>query len=534
MNATFAPYRQHGSWVLLVSCVISAAISSVSAEEKTVRLADGTILPLEQWPETYETMEWKEPIDVKKAKTIVDCSNNDGWQISSVGIDHKHNKLYWIAGPRDKGLYRSNLDGSNKQTLIKPGIEHLYCGLCVVPELGQIYWSAQGSRGKAVFRATLDGRNVTQLIADQRTISLNIHVDVANKKIYWNGADKLWRADLDGSHEEALPIGHPRVNNTRGTAVDFSNEAAYYVDGSTIYRQKLDGTDAQACVHFGFSFAGTRSLQGMFLDTANNYLYWTMSHGIVRAKTNASEKTELLVAEYGTRWFTVDPVRKKLYWVGNEELTLFSADLPQPWQTVTKPSPPLITSVTPNSGVAGAPIRLRGAHLATAERLIWIGHPSGEVTSSNVRVISDSELETVVPKMSAECRQAALCVIAVGGATVTLPGDLTVIGKKRARSLERGRTDNLHAFLVQADGELYDTEKKLVVVERNGLGASDRRAGDTYFVKNGGYASRLRDADPIALRIFEPHAQWQGAAKEAIAVGAIRPSFVEAEFKFER
>ncbi|HEX3869653.1 MAG TPA: hypothetical protein VHV77_04370, partial [Pirellulales bacterium] len=68
------------------------------AEEPTehnVKFADGAILPIEHWPDTYETLEWQPPIDIKKAKTIVDYG---GGQISSVGIDYKHNKIYWIFG----------------------------------------------------------------------------------------------------------------------------------------------------------------------------------------------------------------------------------------------------------------------------------------------------------------------------------------------------------------------------------------------------------------------------------------------------
>lgn len=77
-----------------------------------------------------------------------------------VALDLVHEKVYWIAEQRDWSIWRANLDGTDPEEVV-PVVNDLSDGIVIDPLEDRIYWGDQAN----IWTATLDGSNVTELIA---------------------------------------------------------------------------------------------------------------------------------------------------------------------------------------------------------------------------------------------------------------------------------------------------------------------------------------------------------------------------------
>ena len=124
---------------------------------------------------------------------------------------------------------------------------------------------------------------------------LALALDAAAGKLYWtdSGADKIQRADLDGSQVEDLVTEGLQI--PRGLALDQTSGKLYWADSGTdrIQRANLDGTEIEDLVTTGL---GTP--RGLALDAAAGKLYWADSSTdkIQRANLDGSEIEDLVAA----------------------------------------------------------------------------------------------------------------------------------------------------------------------------------------------------------------------------------------------
>ena len=129
-----------------------------------------------------------------------------------------------------------------------------------------------------------------------------IAVDPAGGKIYWTnpGADKVQRADLDGSNLEDLVTSG--LSSPNGIALDVAGGKVYWTDRGTdkIQRADLNGSNVQDLVTSGLS-----GPNGLDLDTAGGKIYWTdaETNKLQRANLDGSGVEDLLTSSDGL----VDP-----------------------------------------------------------------------------------------------------------------------------------------------------------------------------------------------------------------------------------
>lgn len=508
----------------------------VKSSAKTFRLADGHELPIEQYGDTYETVEWQPPIDVEKAKTIVDVSKSGGgWmRFYSIAIDHKHKKLYWILGVQGDGgggIFRSELDGSNAKKIVaempfskqKRSPIHPR-SLCLAPESGKMYWmdyADAGSRsvGYAIWQANLDGTAVKSIVTGLDEPGCT-SVDESLRKIYWQSNGLIHRADLDGSKEEDLEA---RFASFSGLAFDFSAKRVY--GSSKEFQVTCRDFDGKEVVASPRKYSNsTRFIQ---IDAKNRMLYWHTGASCMRAPLDTLGNAELVVMGNSHRNespFVVDAVNDKFYWSGNNGEVLFVAPLPKLRPRVTKIAPPLIESLDASLVEVGQTVRLVGTKLQTTRRVFWIGFPTGEVHESKAfRPVSDTQLEVVVPEALRACTSAAIAIVTDGGATVTLAHDLIYVD--RHLTVERSSRDSETSYWVQSGG-LFEVEKRIVYERGRAYRKSGLRGGNSFFVTNG---LGIGPDEKAALIIYEPYVSVPlGMPKDrTIAVGAIRPSFVD-------
>ena len=173
-----------------------------------------------------------------------------------------------------------------------------------------MYWVSDGG----IRRATNDGTNLQTLVASGGCFSRYIALDVGNGKLYWtdNSANKIQRANLDGSNVEDVIIG---LNHPTDLALDVTARKMYWIDWdrSTIQRANLDGSNVEVLVAHVFN------PRGIALDVAGRKMYWTAGgQGIQRANLDGTIVETLVTTrlDHPTA-IAVDVAGGKMYWAMN-------------------------------------------------------------------------------------------------------------------------------------------------------------------------------------------------------------------------
>ena len=170
--------------------------------------------------------------------------------VYGLDVDSRNNKLY-IAGSLN--VYRSNLDGSNLESLISLSIGSVgkgedsidkstyynFSDVAVDMKEGHLYYSTTGG---LIGRANLDGSNNTEIVSVP-SVTANvtasysairaIDLDLKNGKIYWvdENLGRVQRCNLDGTQiEEVVPEDSSAKG---GISVDTYNNEAYFTDSES-------------------------------------------------------------------------------------------------------------------------------------------------------------------------------------------------------------------------------------------------------------------------------------------------------------
>jgi hypothetical protein len=143
-----------------------------------------------------------------------------------VAVDVAGGHVYWtlmgVPSNNDGAIMRSNMDGTNVQTLVPAGGTYTPKQMKLDLTGGKMYWSDR--EGMRVMRADLDGSNVEALVttgqtdADRTDASrwcVGIGLDLAGGYIYWSqkGPTDGHVGSLRRAHL-AIPAGQTSVNRT--------------------------------------------------------------------------------------------------------------------------------------------------------------------------------------------------------------------------------------------------------------------------------------------------------------------------------
>jgi len=194
-------------------------------------------------------------------------------------IDLKDGKLYW-SDREGMRLMRSNLDGSDVQTLVETGqrVEGQrgdpkdYCvGIALDVARGEMYWTQRGDRSDdgSIRRASMNipkgespaHRTDVQVLFDHMPEPVDLALDLKTRTMYWTsdggdgpGADTVSRAPMDppvastGSYDPAhrkdQQILVTGLNGGIGISLDLKRGRMFFTDlGGNVYTAKLDGSD---------------------------------------------------------------------------------------------------------------------------------------------------------------------------------------------------------------------------------------------------------------------------------------------------
>ncbi len=160
---------------------------------------------------------------------------------------------------------------------------------------------------------------------------------------------------------------------------------------------------------------------------------------------------------------------------------------------------PEIFSMTPESGPAGIPVQLKGKGLATTGRVVFAIDRT--LRRARFKVISDEEIEVVVPECYRPGAAATLAVFTESGAAVAMPATVQTVRSsvQGANVAEAGET----FYHVQSGGVVSSAES-VALIEKGGVVVHSTNAA-MHFVKSGGTLLEFRN--PGGIVFYEPAAQ---------------------------
>lgn len=225
-------------------------------------------------------------------------------------------KMYWADFG---GIVRANLDGSEIEVVVKGLFGVL--GIAVDIPGGKIYWTNSANK---IRRANLDGSHVQDLITGGLDDPWGIALDLGAGKMYWANrlAGKIQRANLDGS---AIQDVVTTEAGPQGIALDLEGGKVYwtlpFAAAGKIRRANLDGSNVEDLV----VISETEMVPvRIALDVPAGKMYWTLADivfherpgKIQRANLDGSGVEDLIATKPFTnpRGIALDIRAEKLYW----------------------------------------------------------------------------------------------------------------------------------------------------------------------------------------------------------------------------
>lgn len=185
-------------------------------------------------------------------------------------LDKKNGKLYWCdrEGMR---VMRSNLDGSNIETLVQTGCGEAdrrdtrrWCvGIALDVEGGRLYWTQKGNDNAGegrIFRANLEipkgqgpaSREDIEVLFEGLPEPIDLDLDPKNRIMYWTDrgdpprGNSVNRAPMDAApgNRKQPEILFTHLMEGIGLALDLKGERMFVTDfAGSVYSADLDGTN---------------------------------------------------------------------------------------------------------------------------------------------------------------------------------------------------------------------------------------------------------------------------------------------------
>jgi hypothetical protein len=243
------------------------------------------------WTDKGDGAVWRANLDGSGKQSLI-----SGLTIPvGLALDLAGAKIYYDDQSSGGSSYSANLDGSWPTTLVE--------GLSAPDQIAldvpgsQMYWACGGlSSTGGIKRAGLDGSGLTTLV-DGLNGARGVALDVPGGKMYVSeglaGEGTIRRYNLDGSGEEILITGLPRPS---AIALDLPHAKMYFGDqgnDGTVQRANLDGSGQEILV----SRPGS-GITGIALDLAGGKIYWVDRANIERANLDGTGQETLLAGLY--------------------------------------------------------------------------------------------------------------------------------------------------------------------------------------------------------------------------------------------
>ena len=262
--------------------------------------------------------------DGSNLKTIV----NEGRRLpDGIVVDVAGGHIYWtnMGNPKanDGTIDRADLDGTNVTNVVPPGATWTPKQLQLDAKNRKLYWSDR--EGMRVMRSNLDGSNIETLVEtghgdadrlDARNWCVGIAIDVNAGKLYWTqkgndnaGQGRIFRAGLEipkgqtPAHRQDVEVLYDNLPEPIDLDLDLGNRAIYWTDrgdpprGNTVNRAPMDaapGARKEPEIVFNHLMEGI----GLALDLENNRMFVTdLAGSVYSANLDGSNKKPVIFAQ---------------------------------------------------------------------------------------------------------------------------------------------------------------------------------------------------------------------------------------------
>ncbi len=192
------------------------------------------------------------------------------WTPKQLQLDAKNRKLYW-SDREGMRVMRSNLDGSNIETLVetghgdadRPDARNWCVGIAIDVNGGKFYWTQKGNDNAGegrIFRAGLEipkgqtpaNRRDIEVLFDNLPEPIDLDLDLGNRIMYWTDrgdpprGNTVNRAPMDAApgkrKEPEIVFNH--LMEGIGLSLDLANNRMFLTDlGGSVYSANLDGSN---------------------------------------------------------------------------------------------------------------------------------------------------------------------------------------------------------------------------------------------------------------------------------------------------
>lgn len=222
-------------------------------------------------------------------------------------------------------LIESSLSGSNEKTLYKDIINSPVC-VKIDKVNKKIYWSNEGS--KELNRSNLDGTNVETIFRNSIAIQ-SIDFDYINGKIYFGDINvaKIISINFDGSAEKYVYQSN-LGGGVFGLVLLPESNLMYFTSGSSIYSAKLDGSNVVEILN------NLEHPKNLAFDKTKKELYFeerpflSNAGTIKKCDTNGKNISTIISSNFnGPQGFQIDFPKQKVYWINGTKSNLYRANL---------------------------------------------------------------------------------------------------------------------------------------------------------------------------------------------------------------
>ena len=260
------------------------------------------------------------PDGTGKKILVTDCRMPDG---IAVDVDAGH--IYWTnmgCSPKvnDGSIERVDLNGKNRSTIIPQGATFTPKQMHLDKQNGKIYWCDR--EGMRVMRSNLDGSNIETLVqtgvgdtdrVDATKWCVGITLDPECKQIYWTqkgpddaGLGRIFRANIEipkgetPANRSDLEVWFDHLPEPIDLEFDLTNRVMYWTDrgdpprGNTVNRAPVDRKPDAPEIVFTHLMEGI----GISLDVSHNRMFMTdLAGSLYTCKLGGSDKQMLAAAQ---------------------------------------------------------------------------------------------------------------------------------------------------------------------------------------------------------------------------------------------
>ncbi len=186
-----------------------------------------------------------------------------------IALDNVHGKVYWSSVNGGRSVVRSNIDGSNIETVVSNPPNSQSAAIALDVAGGKMYWNEFVSPAMRIRTANLDGSGAQDVSTFNSPTNISsMAFDPATRQLFW-ALQGVFRTGADGTALQRI-LTETQVGQEASIAIDPARGKLYWADfqRAVIGRSNLDGTGAQVLAATG------ASPTGIAVDSVGGFLYW--------------------------------------------------------------------------------------------------------------------------------------------------------------------------------------------------------------------------------------------------------------------